>query len=107
MTHVFRVETNVTLDGGGRLDDDEVTDLIEVVIDELDRLTIEPSVGTERLGTDLHIAVEVTVDEDEEFDALTLGLAAIKAAFQAAGIGTAGMVVPRDLRSRVLPLQAA
>jgi hypothetical protein len=31
----------------------------------------------------------------------------IKAAFQAAGVGTAGMVVPRDLRSRVLPLQAA
>jgi hypothetical protein len=107
VTHVFRIETNVTLDGGGRLDDDEITDMIAMVIDELDQSTTEPSVGTERVGSDLQIVVEVTVDVDEEFDALTFGLAAIKNAFSTAGVGTAGVTAPRDLRSRVLPLQAA
>jgi hypothetical protein len=107
VTAVFLVETTLTLDSGRRLTDDEITDLVETVIDQLDDLTTEPSIGSERVGSDLRITVEVTIDEDEELDALPLGLAAIKTAFQAAGVGAAGVVVPRDLRSRVLPLQAA
>lgn len=104
---MFLVEIDATLGSGRWLTDDEITDLIEVVIDNLDRLPIEPSVGTCRVGDDVSLTVCVTVDEDEEIDALTFGVAVIKAAFHAARIGTAGRVVPRDLRSRVVPLQPA
>ncbi len=71
----------------------------------LDRLGDEPSVGTRRIGDDVNFAVGVTVDEEEEFDALTSGVGVIKAAFHAAGIGTAQLIAPRDLRSGVVPLQ--
>lgn len=107
MSSVFLVEIDLNLDSSRRLTDDEITDLIESLVDGLDGVDAEPSVGTERMGQDLHITVGVTVDVDEEFDALARGVALIKTAFESAGIGTAGLVVPRDLQSRVLPLQAA
>jgi hypothetical protein len=102
---MFLVEIDLTLGSERRLADDEITDIIESVVDDLDRLPIEPSVGTSRVGDHVHVTVGVTVDEEEEFDALAFGVAAVKAAFHAAGVGTAGLVVPRDLRSRVVPLQ--
>lgn len=104
---MFLVEIDLTLSSERLLTDDEITDLIETVVDELDRLPIEPSVGTRRVDDQVHVTVGVTVDEVEEFEALTFGVAAVKAAFHAAGVGTAGLVVPRDLRSRVVPLQPA
>lgn len=76
-------------------------------MDDLDRLGDEPSVGTRRINDDVEFTVGVTVDEVEEFNALASGAGLIKAAFHAAGIGTAQLIVPRDLRSRVAPLQPA
>lgn len=107
VNRMFVVEMVATLGAGRRLSDDEITDLIEAVVDDLDRLSLEPSVGTSRQGDDVDVTVAVTVSEAQELEALTLGVSAIKAAFHAAGIGTAGMIAPRDLRSRVLPLQSA
>lgn len=107
MTDMFVVEIDVTLGSHRRLTDDEITDMIETIVDDLDRLPIEPSVSTHRVGDDLNLVVSVTVEEDEELDALAFGVAAVKAAFHAAGIGTAGLTVPRDLRSRVLAHQPA
>ena len=104
---MFLVEIEVVLGTGRRLGDEEITALIEAVVDDLDRLPLEPSVGTCRVGDDVRFTVGVTVDQEEEFEALTAGVAAVKAAFHAAGVGTAGLVVPRDLRSRVVPLQPA
>lgn len=107
MTGVFLVRIEATLESGRRLTDDEITDTIETMVDELDELPVEPSVSTHRIGDYLGVAIEVTVDEEEEFEALAFGVTTIKAAFHTAGIGTAGLVVPRDLRSRVVPLQPA
>jgi hypothetical protein len=104
---MFVVEMVATLGAGRRLSDDEITDLIEVVVDDLDRMSLEPSVGTSRQGDDVDVTVTVTVGEAEELEALALGVSAIRAAFHAAGMGTAGLISPRDLRSRVLPLQSA
>jgi len=104
---MFLVEVDVTLGMGQRLTDDQISDLIEIVVDDLDQQSMDPSVGTGRIGDDVAFLVGVTVDRDEEFDALTAGLTAVKAAFHAGGIGTAGLVVPRQLRSRVVPLQPA
>lgn len=104
---VFLVEIVAALTAGRRLTDDEITDVIEAVVDDLDRLPLEPSVGSVRVGDDIEVTVSVTVDEREEFDALARAVAAAKTAFRAAGIGTALHVVPRDVRSHVRPLQAA
>ncbi len=62
---------------------------------------LAPSVGTVRGHDDVEFTVSMNVDESEEFDALAYAVAAMKAAFDAAGVGTAHLVVPRDLRSQV------
>lgn len=105
MNDVFLVEIDVRLTGRHHLADDEITDLIEAVVDHLDRLAIDPSVGTRRNDHDVELTVGVTVDEGEEFDALSLGVAVIKAGLHSAGIGTSLPIEPHDLRSRVLSLQ--
>lgn len=104
---MFLVEIEAVVMMARRLTDDEITDLIEMVVDDLDQLPMEPSVGTERLGDEVRFTVGVTVDQEEEFDALAAALAAVKSAFHAAGVGTAGVGGPRELRSRVQPLQPA
>jgi len=104
---MFVVEVDVTLGTGRRLVDDEISDLIEVVVDGLDEAQLEPSVGTRRIGDDLGLRVGVTVQGDDEFSALTAGLVAVDAALRSAGIGTTGVIVPSHLRSEVVPLQPA
>lgn len=96
------VEIDATLRAGRRLDDDEISDLIVAVVDDLDRFGAGPSVGTRRVGDDVELAIGVTVDEAEELDALASALSIALSAFDAAGIGTAGSAVPSDLRSRVV-----
>ncbi|HUP70898.1 MAG TPA: hypothetical protein VM142_13955 [Acidimicrobiales bacterium] len=103
---MFLVEVKVTLASDRRLTDDEITDLIEDLVDDLDEAPVEPSVGTRRIDDNVEFTVGVTVDQQEEFEALAFGVGIIKSAFQVAGIGAA-QLVPHDLRSRVLPLQAA
>lgn len=103
VTAMFLVEIDVTLRGPRRLSDDEVTDLVEVIVDHLDPLAVEPSVGTRREGDDLAVSVALTVAEDQELDAMVAGVAAMRSAFVEAGIGATGAAVPSDLRSRVLP----
>lgn len=105
---MFLVEVDVTMGIVQRLTDDEVTDLIETLIDELDHLPVDPSVGSSRNGDDLDITVGVVVDDDGSLDAMAHGLAIIKTAFHAVGVNTANLGVPqglRDLRSRVSVLQ--
>ena len=80
----------------------ETKRVMDTVVDDLEELSVEPSVGTRRVGDDVEFTVDVTVDENDEFEALTVGLAAIKAAFHAAGVGTANFPVSRDVRSRVV-----
>ena len=104
---MYRVELVATLAGDRRLTDDGITDLIESVADELDQHSVEPSVGTQRAGDDVEMTVSVSLDNLEEWDALARGLSAVKAAFDSAGIRSAGPVQPRDLRSHVSHLRAA
>ena len=73
VTGMFLVEVVATLGSDRRLTDDEITDMIETVVDELDRLPLEPSVGTVRMGDNVEMTVSVTVDEREEWDALAYG----------------------------------
>ena len=107
---MFCVEVDVRLGSTGTpLSDDEITDLIEKVVDELDHLPVEPSVGTARAGDDIDMTIGVVVDDEDQFEALRHGVAIIRTGLHAAGMGTAGLVVPRDelMRSSVRALEAA
>ena len=59
------------------------------MVDHLDGVATDPSVGTRREGDDVAVSVAVTIDQAQEFDALAAGVAATKEAFAAAGVGTA------------------
>lgn len=108
---MFLVEMDVRFGSAGEpLTEDEITDLIEKVVDELDHLPVAPSVGTSRVGNDIDMTIGVVVDDEDQFDALGHGAAIIGAGLQSAiGVGAARLVVPRDdgLRSSVRVLQPA
>src|SRR2546426_7335061 len=86
------------------LTDDDITDLIEKLIDELDHLPVEPSVGTAREGEDITMTVGVVVDVNDEFEALSEGSAIIAAGLKAVGLARRSDV---DLQTTVRLLQPA
>jgi hypothetical protein len=104
---MFLVEVVALLVGEQRLTDDEITDVIESIIDVLDEVTEEPSIASRRVADDVEITVSAHIDEHDEWDALARGVATMRSAFDAAGIGTARGLTPRDLRSHVVPLLPA
>jgi len=107
VTPMFQVEFDTVLGGGHRLSDDAITALIETLVDDLDELGLEPSVQTERRGDELGVSLTLMTSDEQAVDALEHGITALKAAFHGAGIGTPGLVVPRDLRSRVVSIGPA
>lgn len=66
------------------MSDDDITDLIEAIVDELDHLDVEPSVGTRRIGDEVEMTVGVVVEDDGTIDAMTRGIATIGPALRAA-----------------------
>jgi hypothetical protein len=70
---------------------------------------VEPSVGTARVGDDIDMTIGVVVDDADQFEALRHGVAIIRAGLHGAGMGTAGLVVPREdlLGSSVRTLEPA
>lgn len=97
MTAMFLVEIEVTLSTGRRLTDDEISDLIEAVIDELDPLAVEPSVGTRRSGGDLEMTIGVVVDAADELRAVAKASTLVQRALDEAGLSS-----PRNVRPRVV-----
>jgi hypothetical protein len=102
---MYVVEASAVLSPGRHLTDDEITDLIEAVIDDLDTTTVDPSVSTVRDGDDVRVTVSVTVDGGDPFAALAGASEAMLAAFHAAGVAVEGAIAAGDLRSEVRPLQ--
>ena len=73
------------------LSPDDVTDIIEAIVDALDRDTIEPSVTANGTGTDIHLYIEATLPRaHSRLDAHVDGVPALKAALNAADILTPG-----------------
>ena len=107
MTVMYLVEVVATLGCDRHLTDDEITSMIEVVVDELDKQSLEPSVGTARVGDDVEFTVVVTMPDPAGWEALTEGLAAVRRAFRAVDAGPVGLGSPRDVRSHATPLQPA
>jgi len=107
VTVMFLVEVVATLGCDRRLTDDEITNMIEVAVDDLDGHSLEPSVGTARVGDDVEFTVVVTMPDPMGWEALTQGIAAVRRAFRAVDAGPVGLDSPRDVRSHVTPLQPA
>lgn len=76
---------------------DDVTDLIEVLVEELDNLAIEPSVGTTGTGQTVRVRIELGIDAPDEMDALTRGFTAIQTAMRAASVKISTEIAPSQL----------
>jgi hypothetical protein len=86
----------LTIDARAQLDlprtftDDEMSDLIAAVIDDLDTRVLDPSVSTYRSDTGVRIEVSMTIDTDDPWKAQATALAAMRDAFDAAVPAIAG-----------------
>ncbi len=96
------VGCEVTLVSDDPVSADEISDLIAVLIDELDDLATAPSVSSVGVGTEFVLTIEVDADDaDGEIEAFYKGFSAIRAALHAADVGTPGMAVPTGLRPTI------
>jgi hypothetical protein len=73
------------------LTDDELTDLIAAVVDDLDDRVIDPSVSTTRTDSGVLVEVSMTIDTDDPWKAQAAALVAMRDAFDAAVPAVAGM----------------
>lgn len=106
---MYKVEASAILSPGRLLSEDEVTDLIDVVIDalDMDANILDPSVSTAIDGDGVRITVSVNVDSQDQFTALATAANAMESAFTSAGVAKIeGMPGASDLRSEVRLLQA-
>src|SRR5579875_1526862 len=71
--------------------DDELTELIAAVIDDLDTRVLDPSVSTCRSDAGVYVEVSMTVDTDNPWDAQATAVAAMRDAFDAVVPAIAGM----------------
>ncbi len=71
--------------------DDELTDLIAAVVDDLDARVIDPSVSTTRSDSGVVVEVSMTIDTNDPWTAQAAALAAMRGAFDAAVPAVAGI----------------
>jgi len=80
----------LTIDARAQLDlprtftDDELTDLVAAVIDDLDTRVLDPSVSTYRSDSGVSIEVSMTIDTDNPWKAQAAALNALREAFDSA-----------------------
>ena len=71
--------------------DDELTDVIAAVIDDLDARVLDRSVSTFRSDSGVRVEVSMTIDTDNPWVAQAEALAAMRDAFDSAVPAVAGM----------------
>jgi len=92
------VELDAVLTPERPLTDDEITDIIEAVIDELDTVGGEdPSISTTRTGSTVAFVIGVGVTAAGEWEAMDAAAVLIRQAFGAAAVD-AEHLVPAGLR---------
>ena len=98
----LRVELNTTIgwDSGEIPGPEEISDLLVVLVDELDTLGIEPEASFEVAESDLHFRIVAEFAfAGGPTEAMEYVLAKVKTAFHAAGIATAA-IDPTVVRKR-------
>jgi hypothetical protein len=88
---MLTIEVTASLDPPRPFTDDELSDLIAAVIDDLDTRVIDPSVSTYRSDSGVQLQVSLTIDTDNPLAATAAAAAAIRDAFDAAVPAVAGM----------------
>lgn len=88
---MLTIDAKALLDPPRPFTDDELTDLIAAVIDDLDARVIDPSVSTSRSDSGVLVEVSMTIDTDDPWKAQAAALAAMREAFDAAVPAVAGM----------------
>lgn len=91
------------------LTDDEITDLIEKIVEDLDLMSVEPSVGTERVGEDVAMTIGVLVfDELFEVKAMAKGAATIATTLEKVlGVPALNFVSATNAHARARQLEPA
>ncbi len=88
---MLTIDVTAMLDPPLSFTDDQLTDLIEAVIDDLDARVIDPSVSTYRSDSGVRLQVSLTIDTDNPLVATATAAAAIRDAFDAVVPAVAGM----------------
>ena len=88
---MLTIDARALLDPPRPFTDDELTELIAEVIDDLDTRVLDPSVSTYRSDAGVQIEVSMTIDTDDPWQAQAAALDALRAAFDAAVPAVAGM----------------
>lgn len=88
---MLTIDARAILDPPRPFTDDELTELIAEVIDDLDTRVLDPSVSTYRSDAGVQIDVSMTIDTDDPWHAQAVALAALRDAFDAAVPAIAGM----------------
>jgi hypothetical protein len=88
---MLTIDARTLLDPPRPFTDDELTELIAKVIDDLDARVLDPSVSTYRSDAGVQIEVSMTIDTDDRWEAQATALAAMRDAFDAAVPAVAGI----------------
>ena len=88
---MLTIDVTALLDPPRPFTDDELTDLIAAVIDDLDTRVIDPSVNTYRSESGVRLQVSLTIDTDNPLVATAAAAAAIRDAFDTAVPAIAGI----------------
>ena len=88
---MLTIDARALLDPPRPFTDDELTELIAAVIDDLDARVLDPSVSTYRSDAGVQVEVSMTIDTDDPWEAQTVAVAAMRDAFDAAVPTVAGI----------------
>jgi hypothetical protein len=88
---MLTIDARALLDPPRPFTDDELTELIAAVIDDLDARVLDPSVSTHRSDAGVQIEVLMTINTDDPWEAQATALAAMRDAFDAAVPAVAGI----------------
>jgi hypothetical protein len=81
---ILTIDARALLDPPRPFTDDELTELIAAVVDDLDGRVIDPSVSTYRSDSGVQVEVSMTIDTDDPWEAQAIALAAMRDAFDSA-----------------------
>jgi hypothetical protein len=81
---MLTIDARALLDPPRPFTDDELTELIAAVVDDLDGRVIDPSVSTYRSDSGVQVEVSMTIDTDDPWEAQATALAAMRDAFDSA-----------------------
>src|ERR1700690_4362737 len=88
---MLTIDARALLDLPRSFTDDELTELIAGVVDDLDARVLDPSVSTYRSDAGVQVEVSMTINTENPWEAQAAALVAMRDAFDAAVPAVAGI----------------